>query len=142
MDFATTIVKVERVTPVFVTGGFRSVSSMIDALRTVDGVGLGRPTAQQPLPSRQILERDMRHVGTQACDQDNFGLTAMICSTQIRQIAENEGVLNASQGDVAQEDVVQAFTGQLETWLRAKANDTEVKMYKPMNFTKAFELHG
>ena len=137
MDFAETIVKVDRQALIFVTGGFRSVDAMTDALKTVDGVGLGRPVTQEPFFGCDVLDHGLPRAAKQACEQDNFGMTAMICSTQMRQIAECEKIMDARRPDI-----VEAFAKGLKIWLEAKAKDEKMKMYKPMKFPTADHIEG
>lgn len=127
LDFAERIVRRGKKTPIFVTGGFRSAVAIEEALRTVDAVGIGRPTTQQPNLARLLLEGKQLRASVSAADQDNFLLTSAICTTQLRQIAEDKDIFDSTTSEN-----VQYFQSKLGKWVREKANDTELKMYKPM----------
>ena len=129
MEFTDAIVRRERRVPVYVTGRFRSVAVMTAALATVDGVGLGRSGAQEPFLGRDVLEKGVLDVKRQCCDQDDFGLTAAICVTQIRQIAEGRRILDASRGRV-----VEAFREELGRRVGERKEDARMEMYKAMKF--------
>jgi len=46
LDFAEVIVPSLKQTKTYITGGFKTVGAMVNALNTVDGVGLARPVCQ------------------------------------------------------------------------------------------------
>ncbi|KAI3326374.1 NADH oxidase, partial [Xylariaceae sp. AK1471] len=48
IEFAAQIASSLTQTKVYTTGGFKTVGAMVDALKEVDGIGLGRAAAQEP----------------------------------------------------------------------------------------------
>ena len=82
LEFADMIVlRLRRTTKAYVTGGFKTASAMVAALRTVHGVGLARPAAFE-----FDLPRKMLHAGVtgaiQSLDDEDFGTTLLATRTQ------------------------------------------------------------
>ena len=75
LDFAEAIVPALQQTKVFVTGGLRSVGAMVDALKTVDGVGLARPACQEFDFPNEVLKGGVRGSIKWRFDEDDFLLT-------------------------------------------------------------------
>lgn len=75
LDFADAIVPALKQTKTYVTGGLKTVGAMVDATKTVDGVGLARPICQEPRICLDILSGKITGAIHQRFDQDNFGLT-------------------------------------------------------------------
>lgn len=69
-------------TKVYVTGGFRSTAGMVAALKSVDGVGLGRPAADEPDLPNKLLSREAEGALKLALDEDDIGLTNVAAGTQ------------------------------------------------------------
>ncbi|KAF3058210.1 NADPH dehydrogenase [Daldinia childiae] len=55
LEFVRDIVPHLSKTKKILTGGFRTTAAMVDALNILDGIGLGRPAAQEPRLARDIL---------------------------------------------------------------------------------------
>ena len=55
LEWAELIALALKKTKVYVTGGFKTVGAMINALSACDGVGLARPACQEPRLPRDIL---------------------------------------------------------------------------------------
>lgn len=82
-------------TKVYITGGLRTVQGMVAALNTVDGVGLGRPVAQEFSLPREILQGKVTGaIEQQGIDQSSFGLTTMVAGTQIGQVGKDQQPIN------------------------------------------------
>ena len=77
LDFAEAIVPGLQRTKVFVTGGLRSVGAMVDALKTVDGVGLGRPACQEFDFPNEVLNAGVKGSVKWALNEDDFGMTTV-----------------------------------------------------------------
>ena len=82
LEFAETIVPALSKTRVYVTGGFKTVGAMVEALDTVDGVGLGRPVCQEPRLCADILSGKVKGAIRQALDEQDFGITSVAAGTQ------------------------------------------------------------
>jgi 2,4-dienoyl-CoA reductase-like NADH-dependent reductase (Old Yellow Enzyme family) len=81
LDFAEVIVPALKKTKVYVTGGLRSAKAMVDALKTVDGIGLARPVCQEfDLPKKLISGEVSASVEPQLDEQD-FGATNVAAGT-------------------------------------------------------------
>jgi hypothetical protein len=80
-----------------VTGGFRSIQGMVSALKTVDGIGLGRTITEQVTLPKDILEGRITSARAQALDMNDFGLTAAISMTQMVQIGDDQQPLDMSR---------------------------------------------
>ncbi|KAK6066815.1 NADH:flavin oxidoreductase/NADH oxidase [Seiridium cupressi] len=55
LEFAESIVPVLKNTKCYITGGIRTAPAMVEILQVVDGIGLGRPAAQEPNFPSSIL---------------------------------------------------------------------------------------
>ncbi|KAF2186945.1 FMN-linked oxidoreductase [Zopfia rhizophila CBS 207.26] len=86
MEFADLIVPALKETKAYVTGGFRSVGAMVDALKTVDGIGLARPVCQEPRLAKDILSGKVNAVIHQQLEDSDFGVVA---GNQIRQMGKD-----------------------------------------------------
>lgn len=92
-----------RKTKVFITGGIRSAAAMVGALDVVDGVGLGRPAAQEPRLANDILEgRITSSIKPQKALED-ISMGLRLAGTQLGQIAKGEEPLDASDEQAARE---------------------------------------
>ncbi|OAL34585.1 hypothetical protein AYO20_06215 [Fonsecaea nubica] len=81
-------------TKLYVTGGLRTVQGMVAALSTVDGVGLGRPAAQEFSLAKEILQGQVTGAIEQQIDQYNFALTTITAGTQIGQVGKDQQPIN------------------------------------------------
>ncbi|ORY14500.1 hypothetical protein BCR34DRAFT_585680 [Clohesyomyces aquaticus] len=124
MEFADMIVPVLKETKAYVTGGFRTVHAMLDALKTVDGIGLARPVCQEPRLCKYILDGKVFSAIKGTIDENDFGLTNVLAGTQIRQIGKDQEPLNASD-----EKTSQAFKKDMGTWAEKMGKDEKGQMY-------------
>ena len=82
LEFADMIVpRLRNTTKAYVTGGFRTASAMVEALRTVHGVGLARPAASEFDLPKKILH-DGVSGAIRSPDDDDFGTTLLAAGTQ------------------------------------------------------------
>lgn len=82
LEFADSIVGELTKTRTYVTGGLRTAGAMVEALKTVDGVGLGRPATHEfDLPKR-LLNEEVESAIKYAVDEQQFGLTNVIAGSQ------------------------------------------------------------
>ena len=119
LDFAETIVPALTKTKTYITGGFKTAGAMVNALSTVDGVGLGRPVCQEPRLCADILSGKVKGAIQMRLDQSNFGLTNVAAGTQIRMIGKDEEPI-----DLSREDYEQAFLKDMGHWSEVMAQDT------------------
>ena len=73
LDFADQITPILTETKAYVTGGFKSVGAMADALKSVDGVGLGRIICQEPALPKLFLGGEVQAAIQQQYDDQDIG---------------------------------------------------------------------
>jgi len=88
--FAEEIVKPLTRTKAYVTGGFKTVGGMIDALRTVDGIGIVRAACQEPRLPNSILNGNITGTIKRLLDDHHWGITTVAAGSQIKQIGKDE----------------------------------------------------
>ena len=117
IEFAEAIAPWLQRTKVYLTGGFKTVAAMTDALRILDGIGLGRTLTQEPLLCRRIVRGEVAGAQKQILDQDQFTLTSALSGTQMAQIAHNKEPLDGSK-----QDETDTFLKCLQNWRVAVAS--------------------
>jgi 2,4-dienoyl-CoA reductase-like NADH-dependent reductase (Old Yellow Enzyme family) len=122
LDFAEAIVPALHRCKPFVTGGFKTVGSMVKALDIVDGVGLGRVLCQEPRFVPEVLAGKIQGAIRQRLDPMNYPLTNVAAGTQIRQMGKNEEPV-----DLSVEENEVAFRKDMAAWMVKKADDKEGK---------------
>ncbi|TGO45132.1 hypothetical protein BCON_0419g00020 [Botryotinia convoluta] len=130
LEFAQLIAPTLKKTRTYLTGGFVTVSCMVRALETVDGVGLGRSIAQEPRLPRCLLAKTVRGVIRQQIDPQDFAKTALAAGSQMLQIAKDEEPINL--GD---EKNLKVFMQAVAEWARDVRNDsgsTNAISYPPL----------
>jgi 2,4-dienoyl-CoA reductase-like NADH-dependent reductase (Old Yellow Enzyme family) len=120
LEFAAMIVPALHKTKTYVTGGFRTIRGMLDALKTVDGVGLGRVVAQEFSLSKDMLNGAITGAIDPKVDQDDFALANIIAGSQIRQVGKGQDPI-----DMSREENVQTFLGAMSTWAQQMAGDAQ-----------------
>lgn len=88
MEWADLIVPQLSQTRSYVTGGFKSAPAMVQALKTVDGIGFGRPICQEPNLPKDILDGRISSVIQCVIPDDQYLLTTLVAGTHLRQLAE------------------------------------------------------
>jgi len=111
LEFAEMIVADLQKTKTYITGGFLTLDGMVNALKTVDGVGLARPVCQEFHFTKDLLEGKISGAIEQKVDRDNFGLTNVIAGTQIRQVGKDQEPI-----DMSVQENVDAFTKDMGSW--------------------------
>lgn len=104
LEFADLVAPVLSKTKTYITGGFKTVGAMVQALDAVDGVGLARPLAQEPRLVKDILSGKVTGAIRPAYDQDDFGTSLGAASLHIQQIGKDNEPL-----DMSKEENVKAF---------------------------------
>jgi hypothetical protein len=121
LEFADMIAPVLTKTKTYVTGGFKTLGAMVNALESVDGIGLGRPTAQEPRLPRDLLAGKV--TGTLKLlpghDPDDYMITNLAGGAQLKQIG-----LDQEPIDLSTEENTKAFMQDLQTWTGKMAEDT------------------
>jgi len=111
LEFAEAIVPALHETKTYITGGFKTVGAMVDALKTVDGVGLARPTSQEPRLAADILGGKVEGALKLRLDENDFPLTNMAAGSQMGMIAKDEEPV-----DLSREENVEGFMKDMGTW--------------------------
>ena len=124
LEFAEAIVPALTKTKTYITGGFKSVGAMVNALNTVDGVGLARPICQEPRLCSDILSGKVKGAIKQRLDESNFGLTNVAAGSQIRMIGKDQEPI-----DLSKEENEQAFMKDMGHWTDLMAHDTGMYSY-------------
>ena len=124
LDFAEVIVPALTKTKTYITGGFKSLGAMVNALNTVDGVGLARPVCQEPRLCAAILSGKVKGAIKQRLDESNFGLTNVAAGSQIRMIGKDQEPV-----DLSKEEFEQAFMKDMGHWSDLMAHDTGMYSY-------------
>jgi 2,4-dienoyl-CoA reductase-like NADH-dependent reductase (Old Yellow Enzyme family) len=123
LEFAEMIVPAlgaQRKTKIFITGGLRSVGAMVKALEVVDGIGLGRPAAQEPRLAADILSGKLRGSIRPLPPFDNSsGLGIQVAGVQIRQIANG-----MEPFDLSDERAIADFRASVKAW-ETEAKDSD-----------------
>ncbi|KAL8933264.1 MAG: hypothetical protein Q9216_006444 [Gyalolechia sp. 2 TL-2023] len=128
LEFAETIVPALSKTKTYITGGFKTVGAMVNALNTVDGIGLARPVCQEPRLCADILDGKVKGAIKQRLDQDNFGITNVAAGTQIRMVGRDQEPIDLSLGEHEE-----AFMKDMGTWTNAMAHDTGMYSFGYVN---------
>jgi len=124
VEFAESIVPALKETKAYVTGGFKTVGAMVDALKVIDGCGMARPLTQEPDLCKKILAGKVTGAIHQLFDENDFGTTNVVAGSQIRQLGHDQMPFDASR-----EDVVENFKKDMAVWAQALKDDGE-KMEK------------
>ncbi|KAH9882943.1 hypothetical protein J1614_000309 [Plenodomus biglobosus] len=124
LDFAEKITPSLSKTRTYVTGGFKTASAMVNALSTVDGVGLARPVTLEPLLPRQIINGEVDAAINQLTDDNDFGATNVASGTQIRQLGKDQQPI-----DLSDEKNLEAFQKDVATWSKGLAEDKTGSKY-------------
>ncbi|EOD49694.1 putative nadh oxidase protein [Neofusicoccum parvum UCRNP2] len=124
LEFADMITPALSKTKTYVTGGFKTSAAMVEALKSVDGVGLARPACQEPRLPRDILDGKVKSAIKQRADDNNFGLTNVIAGSQIRQMGKDHEPI-----DMSSEMNEEAFMKDMGVWGDKMAKDSEMINY-------------
>ncbi len=103
---------------------------MVDALATIDGVGLGRPACQEPNLPNDILSGKVKGAIQVRLDETNFGVQVVAAGTQMQQVSKDYEPIDLSQSKEAD-----AFVKDLGTWMEKLGKDSERKMYGYVDIT-------
>jgi 2,4-dienoyl-CoA reductase-like NADH-dependent reductase (Old Yellow Enzyme family) len=124
LEFAEKITPSLSKTRTYVTGGFKTASAMVDALGTVDGVGLARPVCQEPELPRQIISGEVSAAIDQLTDDNDFGITNVAAGTQIRQLGKDQQPI-----DLSDEKNFEAFQKDMGVWAKGLGEDKTGSKY-------------
>ncbi|KAL0253084.1 hypothetical protein SLS55_010535 [Diplodia seriata] len=124
LEFADLITPALSKTKTYVTGGFKTGAAMVDALRSVDGVGLGRPACQEPRLPKDLLEGKVKSAIQQRPDVNDFGITNVVAGSQIRQLGKDHEPI-----DMSSEENEKAFMKDMGAWAKKMGEDSGLVHY-------------
>ncbi|KAI0808479.1 NADH:flavin oxidoreductase/NADH oxidase [Xylaria sp. FL0064] len=128
IEFAEMIVPKLTKTKVYVTGGLRTVAAMVEALKTVHGIGLGRPVTHEFDLAKKILEGKANSALDEGIDEQDFGLSLVAAGTQMRLVGKGKEPL-----DLSRPDHKEAFHKSLEKFQQDMANNADGTKYGYMD---------
>jgi 2,4-dienoyl-CoA reductase-like NADH-dependent reductase (Old Yellow Enzyme family) len=118
LEFAELIAPALKRTRSYVTGGFHTASGMVQALLTVDGVGLGRSITQEPRLPKELLAGTVQGAIQQKLDPQDFFKTSPAAGAQMLQIAQDEEPI-----DLSDDANVELFEKNLGEWMQEMQKD-------------------
>ncbi|KAF5004237.1 hypothetical protein FDECE_9266 [Fusarium decemcellulare] len=109
----------DRKMKTYISGGMRSAGAMVNALKVVDGVALGRPAAAEPdLPSKIIEGSVQGAVKPVEGYENDLSKSMAVAKVQISQIGRGYQPLNA--GDISLMEILEA---DLKSWYQNAVQD-------------------
>ena len=130
LEFAEDIIKPLSKTKTYITGGFKTAGAMVNALETVDGVGLARAAAQEFHLPRDILDGKVSGAIQSKLDDNNYGLSNLAAGTQIRQVGKDEEPF-----DLSDDKSLGGFMSDMHAWGQKLATDKARKEYGYIDLT-------
>ncbi|KAI1842063.1 hypothetical protein JX266_011714 [Neoarthrinium moseri] len=103
IEFSEQIHKSVKNLKLYTTGGFKTVSGMVKALESVDGIGIGRAAAQEADLPKLLLSGKANGVRTCAVAEDNLFVRLVGATMQIKQIANGEEPIDLSKEESFQQ---------------------------------------
>ncbi|KAI0153176.1 NADH oxidase [Xylariaceae sp. FL1272] len=103
IEWAAQIASALTKTKVYTTGGFKTVAAMVDALKEVDGVGIGRAACQEPDLVNAILKEGVQGILKFSLSEEQFLQRLMLSAYQIGQIGRDEEITDGSSHEATQE---------------------------------------
>lgn len=137
MEFADLIAPVLSKTKTYVTGGFKTAGAMVDALKIVDGIGLGRPLCQEPHFCADILAGKIKGAIKVAVPDSDFGMTNVIAGTQIRQLGKDQVPV-----DMSDEKNMDPFMKDMAAWGKKMGGDSRMAEYGYVDLTSEAKPYG
>ncbi|KAF1756891.1 hypothetical protein GCK72_013345 [Caenorhabditis remanei] len=119
VEFAEAIRPVFKNTVVYLTGGFRTVGAMVDAVQrnTTQGIGLGRPVTAEPDLPKKILNGSVHSAIQDAFNPNDMIKQILASGSQLEQMGRNSvrkagGDVMDQISDYSDERTVEVFNGK------------------------------
>ncbi|VDN39830.1 unnamed protein product [Gongylonema pulchrum] len=131
LEFADRITKQIKKSIIYVTGGFRTAKGMCEAVQSgaTQGIGLGRPAAQEPDLPKKILSGNSKGAIKSLLNQDDFFLTLQACNTQMAQAGKkpytSDAEICGDIMDLSDQAVVDEFLAALKKFLKEAEERTK-----------------
>ncbi|KAJ5626479.1 NADH:flavin oxidoreductase/NADH oxidase [Penicillium herquei] len=115
LEFAEMIIPELKKTKVYVTGGLRTVNAMVNAVKSVHGVGLARPSIHELDFPRKVFEEKIRSVPELMLDEQDFPTSSIAAGIQMRLVGNDKQPLDLSQKKHMQvfHSTLQRFFGEM-----------------------------
>lgn len=137
LDFADQIVAPLSQVKTYVTGGFKTVGGMVDALRSVDGVGLVRAACQEPRLPNEILSGNVTGAILRLLDDHHWGITTVAAGAQIRQLSKDHEPFDQSVQENAD-----SFLVDFNTFLESFGKEADENKYGFMDLSQPAQPYG
>ncbi|KAI1505842.1 NADH:flavin oxidoreductase/NADH oxidase [Biscogniauxia marginata] len=124
IEFAELIVPQLKKTKAYVTGGLRTASAMVEALKTVHGVGLGRPSTHEFNLPKRILQGEVKSAIDYQLDEQDYALSNIAGGTQIRLVSQDKEPL-----DLSKDEHKNAFLNSFNKWAQLMAENSDNSRY-------------
>ncbi|KAI0451306.1 NADH:flavin oxidoreductase/NADH oxidase [Xylaria acuta] len=128
IEFAEMIVPQLKQTKVYVTGGLRTAAAMVEALKTVHGIGLGRPVTHEFDLAKKLLEGKAKSAINHSIDEQDLGLSLTAAGAQIRLVGNDKEPL-----DLSRPEHREAFDTALQQFQKDMANNADGSKYQHMD---------
>ncbi|KAF4960608.1 hypothetical protein FSARC_10422 [Fusarium sarcochroum] len=123
----------------YLAGGLRTVGAMVDTLKVVDGVSIGRPAAGEPRLASDIIEGRVKGAIQPAEIVENeLGMSMGIAAAQFAQIAKGFEPFDSSNPEV-----MQTFGADMGAWYEKVVQDGDKNEYiRAIQFSGAQAAYG
>ncbi|EXK77943.1 oxidoreductase [Fusarium oxysporum f. sp. raphani 54005] len=137
IEFAEQIVRPLKTLKVYTTGGFKTVGGMVDAMKTVDGVGLGKAAGQEPRLPNDLLAGKFTGVVKPVWDENNPGTGLFVTGAQIKRIAQGSEPL-----DLSDPEQTEGIMNDIQAHFAKLAQDEEGYYYGTAPISRAAVPYG
>ncbi|KAH7016019.1 uncharacterized protein B0I36DRAFT_41453 [Microdochium trichocladiopsis] len=120
LEFADKITPELHKTKAYVTGGLRTGQAMVNALKTVHGVGLARPATHEFDLPQKILDGRAQSAISLLLSDDDFGMTNMAAGMQMRLVGRDK-----EPADLSREDHKHAFEDSFGKWWQSMSDNRD-----------------
>ncbi|KAJ1335139.1 2,4-dienoyl-CoA reductase (NADPH2) [Microdochium nivale] len=135
IEFAESICPNLKKTKVYVTGGFRSAGAMAAALKSIDGVGLGRPVAHEFDLAKKIISGEVPAAIETLLNESDFGPTNVAAGTQMRLVGRDKEPL-----DLSRQDHFDLYKQLMAKWAQDMQNNPDNSKYGFLD-VEGIDLH-
>lgn len=120
IEFAEQIGRTLTTTRLYTTGGFKTVTGMMDAMKYVDAVGIGRAAAQEPDLPKDILSSRVEGTMKYKFDDNDFITRAGFAVIQMHQLARGEEPSDLTDDEVVAKGAPSLREGIVPGFMRCR----------------------
>ncbi|KAI0203654.1 NADH:flavin oxidoreductase/NADH oxidase [Astrocystis sublimbata] len=124
LEFADMIVPQLKHTKVYVVGGLRTAGAMVEALKTVHGIGLARPVTHEFDLAKKILSGKAKGAIDCGIDDSDFGISNVAAGTQMRLVGKDKAPLKMNTPEHKE-----AFLKSLQQFMAGMADNADGSKY-------------